>query len=454
MPRAKTSVSERFSPISSAPDPAVRELMAVREIAHAFLTADRPEEVYQFALERVSPIAEATFASIYVIDGASELMHLAAAYNWPDRYRDWLGEMRVRIGWGPSGEAASERRVIEIPDVFADSSLEDWQEIATELGFRSMVALPLQTASRVLGTAAFYFSTPGVRSRETRNLLRIVADQLAAAAEKAVLIDELRRANAALVDANEEQERQYLALVEARRLKDEFLSNISHELRTPLTSVLGYISIMQEEMSGPLTERQRGELAQAKRSGERLLELIEDLLELTSLRHGAAEILVESFDPRDALRVSLETVGAAPPGVELRVKAPPSPVPSMRSDRRKITKILVALLGNAFKFTPTGSVTASLQIGDGRVIYRVQDTGIGIPASARDAIFDEFRQLDGTATRRYSGSGLGLTLARKLAQVLGGDIALESVEGSGSTFSVELPLECTAVRRLDSSTQT
>jgi signal transduction histidine kinase len=86
-------------------------------------------------------------------------------------------------------------------------------------------------------------------------------------------------------------------------------------------------------------------------------------------------------------------------------------------------------------------VTASVQIGEGRVTYRVQDTGIGIPPAARDAVFDEFRQLDGTATRRYAGSGLGLTLARKLAQVLGGDIALESVENNGSTFSVELPLE-------------
>jgi signal transduction histidine kinase len=127
--------------------------------------------------------------------------------------------------------------------------------------------------------------------------------------------------------------------------------------------------------------------------------------------------------------------------VELRVKAPPSPVPAMRSDRRKLTKILVALLGNAFKFTPTGSVTASLHVGDGRVIYRVVDTGIGIPASARDTVFDEFRQLDGTATRRYAGSGLGLTLARRLAQTLGGDIALDSVEGAGSTFTVDLPLE-------------
>jgi len=94
--------------------------MAVREVIHAFLTADRPEEVYQFALERVSPLVGATFASVYLVDGASELMRLGAAYNWPQRFRPWLGEARVRLGFGPSGEAASERRTIEVPDVFAE----------------------------------------------------------------------------------------------------------------------------------------------------------------------------------------------------------------------------------------------------------------------------------------------------------------------------------------------
>src|SRR5581483_6180325 len=137
---------------------AVRELMAVREIVQAFLTADRPEEVFRFALERVSPLVGATFASVYLIDGASELMRLAAAYNWPSRYEPWLGEMRVRLGFGPSGEAASERRAIEVPDVFADPHLEDWQEVASELGFRALIALPLQTNNRLLGAVTFYFS--------------------------------------------------------------------------------------------------------------------------------------------------------------------------------------------------------------------------------------------------------------------------------------------------------
>lgn len=239
------TTSERMK-ASAHVDPGVRELIAVREIVHAFLTADRPEDVFQFALDRVSPIVGASFACVYLIDGASELMRLGAVHNWPAQFSPFLGEMRVRLGFGPSGEAASERRTIEVADVFADPSLEDWQEVATELGFRSLVALPLQTGQAVLGTVTFYFADPHALTNDTRSLLRMVADQMAATAEKARLIEELRRANGALVESNAELERQYVALLEARRIKDEFLSNISHELRTPLTAVIGYISLMQE----------------------------------------------------------------------------------------------------------------------------------------------------------------------------------------------------------------
>src|SRR5918992_1551611 len=168
----------RFPPVSATrvripvdtQDTAIRELMAVREIVHAFLTADHPEEVFRFALERVSPLVGASFASVYLIDGASELMRLAAAYNWPERFKPFVGEMRVRLGFGPSGEAASERRTIQVPDVFADPALEDWQEVAQELGFRALVALPLQTRTRVLGTVTFYFADAGGFGGEQRGL--------------------------------------------------------------------------------------------------------------------------------------------------------------------------------------------------------------------------------------------------------------------------------------------
>lgn len=431
--------------MESAPDLAVRELMAVREIVHAFLTADRPEEVFQFALDRVSPLVGATFASVYLIDGASELMRLVAAFNWPEKYRPFLGEMRVRLGFGPSGEAASDRRIIQIPDVFADASLEDWQEVASELGFKALVALPLQTSNRTLGAVTFYFADAGGFSPQARGLLRIVADQMAATAEKAALIDDLRRTNAALVDSNAELERQYVAVLEARRVKDEFLANMSHELRTPLTAVIGYVSLMQEGIAGPLTEEQTTSLGQVKGASERLLDLIENLLEMTTMKRGGMEIALEEFDPRLPMKEAATLTQGRRPNVELHIDEPESFLPSMRSDRRKILKVLASLLSNAYKFTNSGEVRMSVEVASGRALYRVQDTGIGIPREAQQMVFDEFRQLDGSATRKYGGSGLGLALARRLARMLGGDIELQSAPGEGSIFTVELPLEHDAI---------
>ena len=276
--------------------------MAVRVIVQAILTAERPEEVFKFALDRVSPVVGATFACVYLVDGASELMRLGAVHNWPEKFTPFLGEMRVRLGFGPSGEAASERRAIEVPDIFADPSLEDWQEVATELGFRSLVALPLQTGEGVLGTVTFYFSGVGGLSPETRSLLRMVADQMAATAQKAHLIENLKRANYTLTDTNAELERQYAALLEARRLQDEFLTNISTELRDPLGEVLSYLSGVQQGAAGLVTEAQRRMLTEVKDAGDQLLGRISDLLELTELKRGDVEPSVSAFDPREPMR--------------------------------------------------------------------------------------------------------------------------------------------------------
>lgn len=442
MPKStKILTHQRFQPHGETTESAIRELMAVREIAHAFLHADRPEEVFQFALERVSPLVVATFSSIYLVDGSSELMRLAASCNWPVQHRPWLGQMRVRLGFGPSGVAAAERRIIEVPDVAADPSLEDWREVAQELGFRSLVALPLDTGDRVLGTVTFYYAEPGARSTDARALLRIVADQLAATAEKSALAEEMRRANVALTEANEELERQYMAVLEARRVKDEFLANISHELRTPLTAVMGYVSLLQDELSGPLTTAQRFDLAQARRASDRLLELIDDLLELTVLKRGAPDLVMEEFDALAVLQHVMDTTDGRQSAVDVRVVAPGAPLPSIRTDRRKLTRLLGTIVGNAYKFTPAGSVTADLEIRGNRVLFRVTDTGIGIPMDAQKLIFDEFRQVDGSNTRRYGGSGLGLTLARQLARIMGGDIDVSSTPGTGSTFVVDLPVD-------------
>ena len=417
-----------------------RELAAVREIVHAFLHADRSDDVFQFALDRISPIVGAPFSSVYLSDGASDLMRLVAAHKWPDRLRERLTAIRIRVGSGPSGEAASERRAIEVPDILRDADLHEWHELARDLGLRALVAIPLQTPRGVVGTVNFHFADLGVVTTATRSLLRIVADHMAATAEKATISDELRRTNAALVEATAELERQYVAVVEARRSKDEFLANVSYELRAPLSTVVGNLSLLREHVSGPLTEEQDAELAEASRASEVLLSLIDTLLEFSALRRGSLEVRLEEFDPRDPLRDALHSAKGRAEGVQLLAEESVHAVPIMRSDRKKVTRILVNLLTNAFKFTETGEVRVSMEITNGRVMYRVQDTGIGIEPASQLMIFEGFRHVEGGGTRRYGGSGLGLALSRGIAHLLGGDVELASAPGEGSTFTLSLPL--------------
>lgn len=178
-------------------DPAPK---VVAEIVHALVRADNSAEAYQFALDRACPVVQASLGAVFLLDGAAEVMRPVAAHAWPERWRPWLGEMRVRLGFGPAGEAAAERRLIEVSDVFADPSLEDWAEVAQELGFRAIVSVPIVGATGVAGAASFYFDTPGARPAAAKDLLRTVADLLAAIHEMDLLRRRLRLAEAALED--------------------------------------------------------------------------------------------------------------------------------------------------------------------------------------------------------------------------------------------------------------
>lgn len=412
--------------------------MAVREIAQALLTATHPGQVYQLALERVTPLVGASFACVFLKDDDTDLLRVGAAHNWPDRYARFLGEMRVRVGAGPTGIAAKERRAVEVPDVHADASAEDWRDVAGELGFRALVALPLQSSDRLLGAVTFYFANAGAVVSNASGLLRVVADQMATAAEKARFIDDLARANSALQNTNAELEKQYVAVLEARRLQDEFLANVSHELRTPLTAVLGYLALMEDGLAGPITPEQQDTLTQVKGASEQLLELIGDLLELTSLKRGIQAVQPTEFGPWDAVDDALAQTHGRREGVKLELDRN-RPLPTMVTDRRRLTRLLAALLCNAFKFTEQGEVRVAIATVDDRVRFEVSDTGVGISEDAQRFVFEEFRQEDGSATRRYGGSGLGLAIARRLAQLLGGEISMSSERGKGSSFRVELP---------------
>ncbi|MGQ0766355.1 MAG: GAF domain-containing sensor histidine kinase [Gemmatimonadota bacterium] len=438
----KILTHERFRR-APEPDPNYRELLAVREISHALAGSDRPEDVFQFALDRISPMLGASFASVYLVDDASELMSLTAAHKWPARFRPWLSDVRVRVGFGPSGEAAAERRLIEVPDVLGDPDLEDWAEVAGELGFKSLVAVPILAQNAVLGVVTFYFEETGNPTEERRSLMRTVADQLAGAAERARLLKELRRVSAALGDANSELDRQYRAVRDARRAREEFLANASDELRTPLSTFLGQIGMIQEDMSGSLKSEQREALNAAHRAGLHVQRLIDDLIELAEVRRldASPPVSIDDFDPGGPLRDAVTHVGPRE-GFTLRVADPPALPPRVRSDSGKFTRILIGILRNVFDLAEGGIVEAGYMVGPDRIVYQIRADSIEVHERGTSNLFEEFRsQRPASAMTSEPGSGLGLALARQLARLLGGDIQISTDSGHGATFTAELPME-------------
>jgi signal transduction histidine kinase len=422
---------------------ALRELQAAQEITHAFLTADGPIEVYRLALERVSRLVGAAFGCVFLRDGdvpEGELLRVVAAYNWPQAYAAHLSRMRVRVGNGPTGQAVAENRAVEVFDVFTDPALEDWWEVARELGFSSSVSLPIASAGGPVGAITFYFEAREEISDADRSLLRLVADQLSATAEKAHLIEDLKRANERLREQNTELEIRYREAEEARRLKGEFLANVSHELRTPLTAILGYTYLLREGLSGPLGEDQGSAVEKIEQAGNSLMGLINDLLDLTNLKLGRSPSESEVCDAALLARAALSTLPALPARVQLRADIPDAPLP-LFTDPGQVVRILTNLLSNAVKFTPSGTVTLRTRLEEEGpwVVWEVEDTGIGITPEHQERIFDEFRQVDGSATRRYGGTGLGLALSRGFARQLGGDITVRSTPGEGSVFTLSLP---------------
>ena len=420
-----------------------RELQITREIARAFLQATHPLEVYRTALTRVMPLLDASFASVFLRDPHEPtLLKLECAQNWPQSSARYLSQLRIREGRGPTGRAVSERRAISAANVFDDPLLREWWEPARELGFTALVALPLETGQGVSGALSFYFDEPHHFHEEELHLLQLVADELAASAERAQVIDAMRRENAALVDEVADLRARIGDAEAAKRLKDEFVANMSHELRTPLNAILGYAYLLSEGQTGPLNAEQANAIGKIDSSATILLHLINDLLDLSHLKLGRADLVPAPDDAVRIARRAIEAAGAPPEGVQFSLDTTNQEIP-ITTDGEKAAKILQNLLSNAYKFTREGRITMRIRRTEGAhaaVEWLVTDTGIGIPEEQQEAIFDEFRQVDGSSTRLYGGTGLGLALSRRLAEALGGAVELESTPGSGSTFVLRLPV--------------
>jgi protein-histidine pros-kinase len=253
----------------------------------------------------------------------------------------------------------------------------------------------------------------------------------------------------AIRDATQRRHSERL-LLEANRLKSEFLANMSHELRTPLNGILGFSELLIDQRAGALNEKQREYLRDVHECGQHLLKLINDVLDLSKVEAGRMEIHPEPFSPRAAIAAvcAVITPLARKKGIVLNAPAT-APVETVMLDAQKFKQILFNLLSNAVKFTDVGGrvdVTVHPHAPD---MFRVtvRDTGIGIAAADMHRLFEAFRQLDGGLSRRYEGTGLGLALTRRLVELQGGRMEVESRQGEGSAFSVLLPLRLAASTR-------
>src|SRR5688572_17270734 len=270
-----------------------------------------------------------------------------------------------------------------------------------------------------------------------------IADRLAAAeSERDALREELETTNRGVVALYAELDDQAEQLRHASELKSRFLSYISHEFRTPLGAIKSLSGILLSEMDGPLTQEQQKQVKFMRTSADELLELVNDQLDLAKLEAGRLTVSPEWFEMVDlfaTLRGMFKPI-LLNEDLNLTFEEPRGDV-RLYSDDRKLSQILRNFISNALKFTLKGEVRVRATVnGDETVTFTVTDTGIGIPANALEHIFDEFTQVDTPLQRRVRGTGLGLALCRRLARLLGGEVAAESIVGEGSTFSVTIPM--------------
>lgn len=273
----------------------------------------------------------------------------------------------------------------------------------------------------------------------TRRMLEMTSELREKNLELQAQSEQLKQQAEELHEQNLELDVQKMQVEEANRLKSEFLSNMSHELRTPLNSILA-LSRLLTDQQGLSPKEQHEYLGIIERNGRQLLELINDILDLSKIESGRMDLRKEEILVPAVIADIMETFRpmAEEKGINLEEKIEGT-LPVLYSDQSRVRQILRNLVGNAVKFTDEGGVIIRASGEDGHLRIDVADTGVGIPEDQLEAIFDEFRQIDGSAARRYEGTGLGLAIARKSARLLGGDITVRSRVGEGSTFTVTLP---------------
>ncbi len=413
-------VDERTAELAAA----LTQQTAIAELVQAMSrTSFQLEALLHTLIENVTQLCHADQGFVYLRDGEDYVMRVnhGAPSGRPD-----LQPLRPAMG-SLVGRTALLGRPVAIDDALADP-VYTLKEAQQRLGYRSMLGVPLLRDGEPIGVISLWRHDVRPFGEPDQRLVTTFADQAVIAIENARLFEQL-----------EARTRQ---LEVASRHKSEFLANMSHELRTPLNAIIGFSEVLIEQMFGPLNDKQMEYLRDIHSSGQHLLTLINDVLDLSKIEAGRMELDLARADLAALLETVLNLVRerAERQGLALSLTLD-SALQTWALDERKIKQVLLNLLSNAIKFTPAGGrVEVKVRCPDAdRLEIAVIDTGTGIAPQDQAQVFEEFSQASGSYLRKAEGTGLGLALARRFVELHGGRLSLQSAPGQGATFTFTLP---------------
>ncbi len=407
----------------------VAELSALGKVGQAVSSSLDLERVLRTILVHACEMSDSGGGAIYVHDEARGEFELAAGHGMSEELIAAAREHRPRIGDTVVGRCAAQRAAVQVADLNQEGR-HPLLDALREAGIRAVLAVPLLHQDRVIGALIVRRKRTGSFTPETVALLQTFATQSALAIQNARLFREI-----------EDKGRQ---LESASRHKSQFLANMSHELRTPLNAIIGLTEMLREEAQGPEHADMAEPLERVQRAGKHLLGLINDVLDLSKIEAGKIELHDEDFDIATLARDLVVTAQPlADKNANRLALECPSDIGTIRGDQMRLRQVLLNLLSNACKFTEKGTVTLSAaraaRNGSGGISIAVADSGIGMTPEQVAKLFAEFTQADSSTTRKYGGTGLGLAISKRLIEMMGGTVAVESAPGQGSTFKVWLP---------------
>jgi two-component system, NtrC family, sensor kinase len=406
----------------------VGELKALGEVGQAVSSTLDLETVLTRIVSHAVQLSGTDGGAIYEYDEQSEEFLLRATDHMEEELINALRASPPRLGDGVIGRAAASREPVQIPNILEERTYSPrMRQLLERFGFRASLAVPLLREDRIIGGLVVRRKTIGEFSPEVIELMKTFATQSVLAIQNARLFREI-----------EDKSRQIEA---ANRHKSEFLANMSHELRTPLNAIIGFSEVLQERLFGELNEKQAEYTSDILTSGQHLLSLINEILDLSKVEAGRMELELSTFDLPLAIDNARTFVRerATKHGIKLDVTIDER-LGDYVGDERKIKQILLNLLSNAVKFTPEGGrIGIHAKKVDEAAEISVSDTGIGIAPEDQARIFEEFRQVGGNYAHKSEGTGLGLTLAKKFVELHGGKMWVTSELGKGSTFTFTLP---------------